>query len=1087
MACIFTESSTAVDYGIPPIGAFFLFWFLILWLATMEGGQGCLVGLQPIDREFYVYSHPRAYKNTSIAHKGDNMERFIIGRQFLAVLVIFLINLCGSAIASADPLKLPLGINAVFLDNGVAMMITTIVLGQLVSQVNAAVCMLDFINNYFMLFTVYASLAIEFSGLLHAVYLVQYGFAAITGNPIESNQGPRSFLQKIFFWFRVLMSSSILGFALAVTLKALLKEQSGMWEGVPSSASIVIFFVLLCVVGLLEGMQIAAFALVNMPEEELQTHKVAYSNCKLMFSGQNLQAFLIGRQIFAASLMFIVARIATIKIPKGAENIFSVSNGFQNFLDTGLLGAIVLTIIGSLVWRIVASSYPLAFMSNPIIYIIIRFCLLLESSGICSSSWVLARFHKVLVGYQPDEVYLEGAEKHTEEPVTRSDKDIDRCFTIIRYTYSVALLVFCATLVMACIFTESSTAVDYGIPPIGAFFLFWFLILWLATMEGGQGCLVGLQPIDREFYVYSHPRAYKNTSIAHKGDNMERFIIGRQFLAVLVIFLINLCGSAIASADPLKLPLGINAVFLDNGVAMMITTIVLGQLVSQVNAAVCMLDFINNYFMLFTVYASLAIEFSGLLHAVYLVQYGFAAITGNPIESNQGPRSFLQKIFFWFRVLMSSSILGFALAVTLKALLKEQSGMWEGVPSSASIVIFFVLLCVVGLLEGMQIAAFALVNMPEEELQTHKVAYSNCKLMFSGQNLQAFLIGRQIFAASLMFIVARIATIKIPKGAENIFSVSNGFQNFLDTGLLGAIVLTIIGSLVWRIVASSYPLAFMSNPIIYIIIRFCLLLESSGICSSSWVLARFHKVLVGYQPDEVYLEGAEKHGREPVTKRDKEIDITVTVVKYLYSFALLFFCVSIVMSALFTEHTSLAKDVHPAFAFILFWFLICWLAMAEGGQGCLVGLQPIERGDYVSSHPRTYKNTSIAHKGDNMERFIIGRQFLVVLIIFLINMSASPVADTSVLGLEGFVTTLFLDNGVAIIITTIILGQLTSQVNAATCMLDFINNYFMLFTTYVSLAIEISGLLHSVYLVQIGFSKLANAPIETKEVSFLSN
>ena len=199
MACMFNESSTAIDYGIPPVGAFFLFWFLICWLAMMEGGQGCLVGLQAIEKNMYADSHPRTFKNTAVAHEGDNMERFIIGRQFLAVLVIFLINLCGSAVANANPLNLPKEVNAVFLDNGVAMMITTIVLGQLTSQINAAVCMLDFVNNYFMLFTTYVSLGIEYSGLLHSVYLVQYGFAIITGNRVESNRPPRTVLQNIFF------------------------------------------------------------------------------------------------------------------------------------------------------------------------------------------------------------------------------------------------------------------------------------------------------------------------------------------------------------------------------------------------------------------------------------------------------------------------------------------------------------------------------------------------------------------------------------------------------------------------------------------------------------------------------------------------------------------------------------------------------------------------------------------------------------------------------------------------------------------------------------------------------------------------
>ena len=56
------------------------------------------------------------------------------------------------------------------------------------------------------------------------------------------------------------------------------------------------------------------------------------------------------------------------------------------------------------------------------------------------------------------------------------------------------------------------------------------------------------------------------------------------------------------------------------------------------------------------------------------------------------------------------------------------------------------------------------------------------------------------------------------------------------------------------------------------------------------------------------------------------------------------------------------------------------------------------------------------------------------------------------------------------------LGQLTAQVNAADCMLDFINNYFMIFTTHVSLLIEKSGLLHSVYLVNIIFSMISGKP-----------
>jgi Silicon transporter len=50
----------------------------------------------------------------------------------------------------------------------------------------------------------------------------------------------------------------------------------------------------------------------------------------------------------------------------------------------------------------------------------------------------------------------------------------------------------------------------------------------------------------------------------------------------------------------------------------------------------------------------------------------------------------------------------------------------------------------------------------------------------------------------------------------------------------------------------------------------------------------------------------------------------------------------------------------------------------------------------------------------------------------------------------------------AMILTTVVIGQLTVHVNVANCMRDFINNYFVLFTTYASLAIVAFGFMHSV-------------------------
>jgi hypothetical protein len=1089
MGAIFTKQTTSTANEFSTVGAFFVFWFLIVWLAMMEGGQGALVGLQPIDKSLYQNSHPKAYRLSTLVHKGDNMERFIVGRQFLVVLVVFVSQLMSSPIPDIKLWGLSQGLTEIFLNSGVALMVVTIVLGQLTAQLNAANCMLDFINNHFLLyFVAYLSLAMEFSGLLHAVYLVQLVFARITSTPVDTNEPVRNRLQQLFFWGRVVFSLLVLGFAFAVTLSALFQGQTTMWQGIPEVVSVILFFLLMCFVGMMEGMQIALFAVVNVPPEELAKQSaIAHKNCQLTFQGENLQAFLIGRQICVTICTFIIARITTLDVEVGVDpNIFGVSDGLQAFFNTGLLGAVITTIVSSLAWRIIASSFPVAFLSNPLIGLIIRLCLLLEASGLCSSAWVLARYHKPMVNYQPDEVYLEDVPPHTAEPVTSRDRDIDRFVTVVRFSYSLGLLLFCVLLVTAAIFTEQTNVTSNGgLPPTATFFIFWFLIVWLSMMEGAQGCLIGLQNVNKGLYAETHPRSLKSTTIIQEGDNMERFIIGRQFLVVVIIFLAQWMTKSIPNVSILGLPAIVNEIFLSSGLALALIVIILGQLTAQVNAANCMLDFVNSYFVFFFVtYFSLAVEYSGILHAVYLVQILFSKITGKSIGSNESGRGVVQQAFFVARVIFSLTILSYAIAVTMVALIEGKTAMWPGVKNAATMVMFFAIICVVGMMEGVQIALFSIINnLSAEELKANPFALANYKLTFSGQNLQAFLIGRQICVTFCFFVLARITTTNVQVGVENsIFGVSNAVQEFFNTGLLGALITTILASLVWRILASSFPVAFMSNPLINVIIRFCLLVETSGICSACWVFGRWEKLLFGYQPDEIYLEGMEKQGKEPVTRRDKDIDVTVTVIKYICSTALLGFAIAITMSLILTGQTVLSANSHPAIAFCLIWFLLIWLAVMEGGQGCLVGLQGIDTNLYKESHKVTLKNVQVAHKGDNMQRFIVGRQFLVVLVVFITNLCANPIPGSKVFGLPDAVGAIFVDSGISVILTTVVVGQLAAQVNAASCMLDFINNHFMLyFVTYVSMAIEFSGILHCVYLVQILFGKLTGTQIESAE------
>merc|ERR1739846_263579 len=174
-----------------------------------------------------------------------------------------------------------------------------------------------------------------------------------------------------------------------------------------------------------------------------------------------------------------------------------------------------------------------------------------------------------------------------------------------------------------------------------------------------------------------------------------------------------------------------------------------------------------------------------------------------------------------------------------------------------------ILMCVVGMLEGMQIAFFAVAKITEAERGSSFFAMKTCELLYSGDghNLPGFMVGRQLCVVSCMLFVARVTSVDM-KGDANLFGVSDGLQGLFNTGLLGAVFLTIVGSISWQLVASAFPIAFLSNPITYILLRWCLFLEATGICQGAWVLAAIHKKIAGFQRDEVYIGTAEERAKQ---------------------------------------------------------------------------------------------------------------------------------------------------------------------------------------------------------------------------------
>jgi len=432
-------------------------------------------------------------------------------------------------------------------------------------------------------------------------------------------------------------------------------------------------------------------------------------------------------------------------------------------------------------------------------------------------------------------------------------------FNGFKNIYSTLLLIFSIVIVMGLIGT-SQTGLSSKTSPVIAYVVCWAALIWLTQVEGTQGSFVGLAPINPDMYKDSHPVSFLCNSVMVKGDNLDRYLMGRQLMVCCIVFVINMSAGPAGDVEIWGLPDGVKTAFFNIGLAMIFFTAMIGQLPMQVNASVCMLDSCDSYFSLFTMWVAMAIEFTGLLHASYVIQMAVTKCAGGEMVSKEEPRGEFMNLFYWIRCLMSCAIVTFCGIVTIYALFTGQTTIWEGISPIISFVIFLFLMSLVGMLEGMQIAFFAVAKLRPEERGSARCAKMTAQLLFKGDgnNLPGFMIGRQLSVVSCMFFVARVTSIKMAEGAGNMFGVSDAIQKMFGTGLLGALFLTVVGSISWQLVASAFPIAFMANPLTYILLRIALGIEFTGICNGAWVVAHLIAKLGGYQRDEVYIGTAEE-------------------------------------------------------------------------------------------------------------------------------------------------------------------------------------------------------------------------------------
>lgn len=290
----------------------------------------------------------------------------------------------------------------------------------------------------------------------------------------------------------------------------------------------------------------------------------------------------------------------------------------------------------------------------------------------------------------------------------------------------------------------------------------------------------------------------------------------------------------------------------NTGLCLVLVTLLLGQMVGQISSAICMLDFTNNRFMTFTTWASLICESTGVMHAVYGFQLSLERLCGGTTSSSSGS-STLHAALWWIKMLCSLLLSIFSMAMTVYAIYREWTNLdlFTGAPHIV-LVFFLLLLLFRSLMEALQIAVFRVSRLDEKTYRdTHPMAHRNLRLAIA--HIESVVIGRQFWATLSTFFIASISSLSPDlMNGETVFGVPKWLNDFFITGLLGAVLTTVFGSLIMRVIASTYPLFCLNNPLAFLLIQLCRAARATGLLEFSHPLAKVADKLFGWQPDSAY-------------------------------------------------------------------------------------------------------------------------------------------------------------------------------------------------------------------------------------------
>jgi len=190
-------------------------------------------------------------------------------------------------------------------------------------------------------------------------------------------------------------------------------------------------------------------------------------------------------------------------------------------------------------------------------------------------------------------------------------------FDYTRYTLSTVLTLACLALIIY--------AVGYGYAPLEGhplilYAIFVFCVTLLGMLEGLQIAILELERANRERFRHMK-RAYFNHKLAtrHNGLNVQRFLVGRQFFVVFVVFL----SAQITTYSTLELPIPkwLFVFIIETGLPGVLVVLSFGQLMPQLVAATHPITFMDIRGSWLVIKIALLFESMGITHFSWVLTF----------------------------------------------------------------------------------------------------------------------------------------------------------------------------------------------------------------------------------------------------------------------------------------------------------------------------------------------------------------------------------------------------------------------------------------------------------------------------------